>query len=146
MILIVDDDDSVRDMMRRVLVGEGYKVATAADGAEAMAIAAVLKIDLVLLDIGLPDMSGWDTFERMTRANPSMAVVVITARSSQKTMARAAGVGALLEKPLDFPALLRTVAELSSETPATRLARLTGRVDCHYYGKKPQETRSKQIL
>jgi DNA-binding response OmpR family regulator len=138
MILIVDDDDSVREMLRRVLVGEGYAVATAANGAEALQIAAQGDIDLVLLDLNLPAMSGWDTYERLTRANPAMAVIVITARSSQLVMAEGAGVGALLEKPLDFPTLLRTVTSLLAEPPETRLDRLSGGASCYYYRSKPK--------
>jgi two-component system, OmpR family, response regulator len=142
MILIVDDDDSVREMLRRVLVSEGYAVATAADGIQALKIAEAGEIDLVLLDLNLPAMSGWDTFERLTRANPAMAVIVITARSSQLVMAEGAGVGALLEKPLDFPMLLRTVTELLAEAPESRLARLAGKSSCYYYRAKPKKLTS----
>jgi DNA-binding response OmpR family regulator len=146
MILIVDDDDSVREMLRRVLVSEGYAVATAADGAQALKIASGGDVDLVLLDLNMPAMSGWDTFERLTRENPSLAVIVITARSSQLVMAEGAGVGALLEKPLDFPTLLRTVTELLAESPATRLARLSGKSSVYYYKAKPGKSRSKSTL
>ena len=146
MILIVDDDDSVREMLRRVLVSEGYAVATAADGAQALKIANGGDVDLVLLDLNMPAMSGWDTFERLTRENPSLAVIVITARSSQLVMAEGAGVGALLEKPLDFPMLLRTITELLAESPATRLARLAGKSFVYYYKAKPGKSRSKSIL
>jgi DNA-binding response OmpR family regulator len=141
MILIVDDDDAVREMMRRVLVGEGYEVATAADGTQALEIAASLKIELVLLDLNLPAMSGWDTFERLTRADPSLAVIIITARSGQLVTAKCAGAGALLEKPLDFPALLRTVDKLLSEPAESRLARLMGKPAGFYFGKNPGQSR-----
>jgi DNA-binding response OmpR family regulator len=146
MILIVDDDDTVREMLRRVLVSEGYAVVTAADGAQALKIAEGGNVDLVLLDLNMPAMSGWDTFERLTRENPSLAVIVITARSSQLVMAEGAGVGALLEKPLDFPMLLKTVTQLLAEPPATRLARLAGKSSVYYYKAKPEKLRSKSIL
>jgi len=127
MILIVDDDANVREMLRRVLVGEGYEVVTAGDGAQALQIAAATKIDLVLLDLNLPAMDGWDTFERLTAGNPALAVIIITARTGQQVTTEHAGAGALLEKPLDFPNLLRTMHDLLSEPLETRLARLTGR-------------------
>src|SRR5437867_11130864 len=57
-ILIVDDDQSVREMLSRVLEGEGYHTVRAADGAEALDIVAVMPIDLVLLDLNLPGKSG----------------------------------------------------------------------------------------
>jgi DNA-binding response OmpR family regulator len=127
MILIVDDDDSVREMLRRVLEGEGYRILTAATGAQAREIAAAVALDLVLLDLNLPDESGWDTFEVLSRARPLLPVVVVTARSRQLAKARGAGVAALLEKPLDFPRLLQTVADLLGETAESRLARLSGK-------------------
>ena len=146
MILIVDDDDSVRELVRRVLVGEGYAVETAADGAQALKIAAQGNIDLVLLDLNLPGQSGWDTFERLTQTNPALAVIIITARTGQLVTAQSAGVGALLEKPLDFPTLLRMVALMLAEPPENRLARLTGRAGRVYHGNPRQEPQSKHIL
>jgi len=106
-ILVVDDDSSVREMLSRVLAGEGYGVLAAANGAEALEIAAAKKIDLVLLDLNMPGQSGWDTFERLTASQPLLAVIIITARPNQLFTALGAGVGALLEKPLDFPQLLQ---------------------------------------
>lgn len=126
MILIVDDDDTVREMIRRVLVGEGHEAVTAADGAEALKIAAAVKIELLLLDLNLPAMNGWDIFEQLTRADPSLAVIIITARSGQLVTAKCAGAGALLEKPLDFPVLLQTVERLLAEPAESRLIRLMG--------------------
>jgi DNA-binding response OmpR family regulator len=125
-ILVVDDDSSVREMLSRVLVGEGYHVQAASNGTQALAIAAAGSIDLVLLDLNMPGQNGWDTFEGLTKNNPTMSVIIITARSNQMFTALGAGVGALLEKPLDFPELLETVTRLLAESPAVRLARRTG--------------------
>ncbi len=132
-ILLVDDDPSIRQMLGRVLTGEGYSVLFAANGAEALGIAAVNHVDLVLLDLNMPVRNGWDTFERLTAENPFLAVIIITARSNQLFTAAGAGVGALLEKPLDFPTLLHTVSTLLAESAETRLARLAGkRARFHY--------------
>lgn len=125
-ILVVDDDDSVREMLPRVLAGEGYQVWAAADGTAAIEMAAAIKFDLVLLDLNLPGKSGWDTFEALTARDPLLATIIITARSNQLTTAKAAGAGALLEKPLDFAKLLETVSQLLAENAETRLKRLTG--------------------
>ena len=118
-ILLVDDDPSVREMVGRVLIGEGYLVLSAANGPEALRIAATSDIDLVLLDLNMPGQSGWDTFERLTSGNPLLAVMIITARSQQLFTAVNAGVGALLEKPLNFPKLLKTMRDLLAEPPDT---------------------------
>src|SRR5208283_3074471 len=125
-ILIVDDDASVREMLTRVLAGEGYLVWAAANGAAALEIAATTKVDLVLLDLNLPGKSGWDTFERLTTENPLLAVIIITARSNRLFTALGAGAGALLEKPLDFPKLLQTISRLLKEPAESRVARLAG--------------------
>ncbi|HUK81242.1 MAG TPA: response regulator [Verrucomicrobiae bacterium] len=139
-ILLVDDDPSVREMVGRVLTGEGYLVLTAANGPEALRIAASTAIDLVLLDLNMPGQSGWDTFERLTSGNPLLAIVIITARSQQLFTAVNAGTGALLEKPLDYPKMLQTIRDLLAESPETRITRLTGkRADFHYLPSKKRE-------
>jgi DNA-binding response OmpR family regulator len=139
-ILLVDDDPSVREMVSRLLVGEGYLVLTAADGPEAIRIAATAHIDLVLLDLNMPGQNGWDTFEHLTFQNPFLAVIIITARPQQVFTAAGAGVGALLEKPLNFPELLVSVRDLLAESPEIRLARLSGRRrDLHYSPSRRRE-------
>jgi len=125
-ILLVDDDPSVREMVGRVLAEEGYLVLCAANGAEALATATTNRIDLVLLDLNMPGQGGWDTFAELTSRNPFVAVIIITARPNQFFTSLAAGAGALLEKPLDFPTLLRTVRALLTESAEIRLARLMG--------------------
>ena len=115
-ILVVDDDRSVRDMLVRVLVEDGYKATSAADGNEAVEMAAEEPFDLALLDVGLPGKNGWETFINLTRETPSLAVIIITARSNQQSIATHLAADALFEKPLDFPLLLRTVRELLDKT------------------------------
>jgi CheY-like chemotaxis protein len=126
-ILLVDDDPSVREMVGRVLLGEGYRVLFATNGLEALAIAATVEIDLVLLDLNMPGQGGWDTFERLTSGNPLIAVIIITARPQQLFTAANEGVGALLEKPLNITELLETMRGLLAESPEARLARLSGK-------------------
>ena len=126
-ILVVDDDPSVRGMLARVLVGESYLVWSAGNGAEALEIAAGVPIDLVLLDLNMPVKSGWDTLERLMADHPMLTVIVITARPNQLFTALGSGVGALLEKPLDFPKLLQTMSELLAESAEIKLARMAGK-------------------
>jgi len=125
-ILVVDDDIAVRESLAKVLRGMNYEVVLAADGQEALDQFAQERIDLLLLDIGLPIMSGWDAFERITTENPLIPIIVITGHANQHDMAVAAGVGALIEKPLDVPQLLKTMAELLLEPKKSRLLRLCG--------------------
>lgn len=132
-ILVVDDDPSVREMLTRVLLGEGYLALSASDGAEALEIVGGASVDLVLLDLNMPVKNGWDTFERLTAENPLLPIIVITARPNQLFTALGSGVGALLEKPLDFPKLLQTISALFAESAESRLARMTGKAaEFHY--------------
>jgi two-component system response regulator MprA len=137
-ILLVDDDPAVRESLTHVLTGEGYDVVPAANGMEATDPARGRGIDLVLLDLNLPKRDGWDTFELLTRQNPRLPVMIITARSNQLFPALAAGAGALMEKPLDFPKLLQTIRDLIAEPVEARLARLTGKPgEFHYLPALP---------
>ena len=132
-ILVVDDDPSVRTMLKRVLAGEGYRVRSAANGAAALQVAENSPPDLVLLDLKLPDENGWDIFGRLTRKWPSLPVVVITARPNQFFTALAAGVGALVEKPPHIPKMVQTIGRLLRESVETRLARVAGKVTQFHY-------------
>jgi CheY-like chemotaxis protein len=132
-ILVVDDDEGVRKALGLVLSGEGYAVQSAANGTEALDFAQHTPPDLVLLDLKLPDKSGWDVFGRLLRLRPLLPVVVITARPNQLFTALAAGVGALLEKPLQIPRLLQTVNQLLKESIETRLARVSGKLTEFHY-------------
>jgi len=126
-ILVVDDDPQIRESLRKVLRAEGYEVVLAADGQQGIEKFNAEPIDLLLLDLNMPVKSGWDTFERLTSLNPLLPIIVITARPDQYALADAAGVAALMEKPLDVPVLLETMRKLLAEPPETRLARLAGK-------------------
>jgi CheY-like chemotaxis protein len=111
-ILIVDDDASVRLMLARVLMDEGYGVLTAANGVEALGLASTLLVDLVLLDLNMPGTNGWETLDELETHNIVPPVIIITAMPNQHDAARAAGVRAVLEKPLDFPCLIQAVRQV----------------------------------
>ncbi len=125
-ILVVDDDERVRESLRDVLTEEGFLVLTAANGDEALVIAETFPVDLVILDLNMPVRNGWDTFERLSAEHPLLPIIIATARSNQLFTALGAGVGALLEKPLDIPHLLFTVRRLLTEPAEDRLRRLIG--------------------
>jgi DNA-binding response OmpR family regulator len=125
-ILVVDDDPQVRESLRKILQAEGYDVVLAADGQEGLDQFDSKHIDLLLLDLNLPAKSGWDFFERFSSTNPLLPIVIITGRHNQYKLAAAAGVGALMEKPLDVPLLLQTIAALLVEPAEARLKRLVG--------------------
>jgi DNA-binding response OmpR family regulator len=132
-ILLVDDDPTVRDSLNDVLVSKGYVVVPAENGQQALERAGRQPVDLALLDLNMPVKNGWDTFERLTAEHPLLPIIIITARPNQLFTAVNAGVGALLEKPMDIPMLLRTMKRLLAESAEKRLARLAGmETEFHY--------------
>jgi DNA-binding response OmpR family regulator len=132
-ILLVDDDLIVRDSLKDLLLGEGYAVIPAENGQQALDLASQVTADLVLLDLNMPIKGGWDTFEQLTRERPTLPIIIVTARPNQLFTAVSAGAGALMEKPMDIPALLQAIKKLLAERPEQRLARLVGeKSDFHY--------------
>jgi DNA-binding response OmpR family regulator len=123
-VLLVDDDRSVLEALAGVIEAEGFEVVRAANGHEALQKFRRHYIDIVLLDLNMPVKNGWDTFEGLTMVNPLLPIVIITARSDATTDARARGVGAILQKPLDISLLLGTMRELLAEAPSKRLLRV----------------------
>ena len=137
-ILLVDDDPTVRDSLNDVLVGEGYFVIPAENGQQALDLANRFPFDLMLLDLNMPVKNGWDTFEQFTRKHPLIPVIIVTARPNQLFTALGAGADALLEKPMDIPTLLRTIAKLLTESAEQKLARLAGKgTEFHYKAATP---------
>jgi two-component system, NtrC family, response regulator HydG len=112
-ILIVDDDKAHRQMMRAVLSAEGYGIAEAADGREAVDAAKGRFFDLVLMDIRMAVMSGIESLKEIKRINPAIPVIVMTAFASVSTAVEALKSGAhdYLTKPLDVEELKILVAK-----------------------------------
>jgi len=135
-----DGRQRIRGLLQRILEEENYAVVPAANGVEGLELAKTTLPDLVLLDLNLPMQNGWDTFKQLNVENPSLAVIVITARPNQIFPALAAGASALMEKPLDLAKLLRTIRDLLAEPIEARLARMAGqRAEFHYLPPKGRE-------
>lgn len=126
-ILVVDDDESIRGALCKVLASEGYEVELAEDGRQAIEKMIQGAIDLLLLDLGLPVKDGWTALQWLSEVNPLLPVIIITGRWRQAGVAAAAGADVLMEKPLDVPALLRHVHELLEEPPEIRARRIRDR-------------------
>lgn len=99
--LIVDDSDVLRRLIEMCLRPAGFEVATASDGAEALAQAAELAPDLVILDIGLPDMTGWQVLEqlRASSATADSKVLILSGFEDAHSEAKRLGADAALVKP-----------------------------------------------
>ncbi|HWS57506.1 MAG TPA: response regulator transcription factor [Actinotalea sp.] len=81
-VLVVEDDRDIRDVLRRYLERAHHAVLTTGGGAEALQLLAVGQVDLVLLDLGLPDIDGTDVLLAARAAQPPVPVVVLSARST----------------------------------------------------------------
>ena len=132
-ILLVDDDPAIRQILFRLLDEEDYFVLTAANGVEALELDQATKFDLVLLDLNMPVKDGWETFKQLSAKHPLLPIILITARPNQFFPALASGVGALLEKPLDFVKLFHTIRNLLEEPAEERMARYRGRPSVFSY-------------
>ncbi len=112
-LLVVDDNELNRDMLGRRLEKKGYRVLTACDGASALDLIAAQPIDLILLDIEMPGLSGLDVLRevRKTRTGLQLPILMATARTDSADMVEAleAGANDYVVKPLDFPVVLARV-------------------------------------
>ena len=127
-ILLVDDDPAVRLALSRALESENFCVSTASDGSDALQQVCRAAMDLVLLDLNLPDMNGWDVFERMQAFSPSLPIIIITARQDQYALAESAGARAIMEKPLYLPLLIETIDGFVHEPSDQRAQRILNHV------------------
>jgi CheY-like chemotaxis protein len=125
-LLVVDDDHSVRESLRKLLEAEHYDVHTAKAGVDALDYFTFNSTDLVVLDLNLSTDDGWEVFHTMAEVNPFVPTIIITAESDQRRRAVAVGVEALIEKPIDVPAFLKIIRDLLAETSKGRLERICG--------------------
>lgn len=107
-ILIIEDKESMLDMLKQTLEGEGFRVATARDGAEGIRKLGSERIGLVLTDLKLPKKDGFDVLKAAKDENPLIPVIVMTAYGSIETAVKAVKQGAydFLTKPFDTDHLI----------------------------------------
>ncbi|MGH9575660.1 MAG: response regulator [Candidatus Acidiferrales bacterium] len=118
-ILIVEDNEPNRQMLARRLERKGFTVVTAPDGADGYSLALAKTPDLILMDISLPGMDGWEAIgllksESATREIP---VIIVTAHALIDDRSKAVAVGCddYFSKPVDFQRLLDRIGELLTE-------------------------------
>ncbi len=115
-VLVVEDEESVRALLQRILEDGGYTVLLAADGVEATELYAErsAEIDLVVLDIIMPRMGGRETFQRLREINPEIKVLLSSGYSEngQAHDILATGARGFLQKPYDLHRVLRKVREV----------------------------------
>jgi two-component system response regulator MprA len=125
-LLVVDDDPPVRRMLERSLVAEGFTVDIAADGGAALVAAERRAYDVVILDVGMPGLSGIDVCRRMRAKGTTSAILMLTARDaiSDRVLGLQAGADDYLVKPFAIEELVARIHALSrrGQPPGSRLA------------------------
>ena len=112
LVLIVDDDQAVRDFVERVLSEAGYRTMVAGSGPEAIELASKEPIDLLLTDVNMPQMTGDELARRLRHDEPSLKVLYLTGFSDQLFNEKTTlwQDEAYLEKPCTISGLLQAVA------------------------------------
>jgi DNA-binding response OmpR family regulator len=110
-ILIVDDEPSVREVLSEYFVDQGYDVATASGGAEALTMVEQRPPDLVLLDVRMTGIDGVETLRRIRAIAPKLSVIMVTANEDVGLARETLELGALdyVAKPFDFAYLERAI-------------------------------------
>jgi CheY-like chemotaxis protein len=113
-ILVVDDDPAILDLIAQVLLEEGYEVLAVSNGQTAVDLARKVRPHLILLDLMMPQMNGWQVTAAL-KSDPQTRAIPILLLSARREMARTAnelGVTAYLEKPFDLDDLLSRVQRI----------------------------------
>jgi DNA-binding response OmpR family regulator len=108
-ILLVDDEAPLREILARALTARGHRVDQAATYREAFAAATAMNFDLLLVDIYLPDATGWDLLHDLRSTGRSIPAIVLSAIPPSTSRVREFGPLAVLHKPFPMEALLRLV-------------------------------------
>ncbi len=115
-ILLVEDQEDNRDMLSRRLTKKGYQVTLAVDAADAFAKVAAERPDLILMDVGLPEMDGWEATSRLKAAPETRTIPVIAltahAMAEHREKSLAAGCDDFDTKPVELPRLLDKIQTL----------------------------------
>ncbi len=122
-ILLVEDNEMNRDMLSRRLARKGYEVSIAVDGKQGVEMAERDLPDLILMDMSLPVLDGWEATRRLKGADATRAIPVIAltahAMSGDRERALDAGCDDYDTKPIELPRLLEKIESMLNRTPAT---------------------------
>lgn len=116
-ILVVDDEEALRTVLSNELAGEGYEVENASDGDEAISKVQNKKFDLLLLDIKMPRVDGFEVLRFIKKTYPAVKVIMLTGFADLKNAIESKKLGAedFVSKPYDLVDLLTTIERVLSE-------------------------------
>lgn len=118
-IAVIDDDEKITALLRRSLAFEGYEVTTASDGAEGLKLIAQKAADLVVLDVMMPKMDGWEVCRRLREAGIVSPILLLTAKDEVSDRVKGLDLGAddYLVKPFALEELMARVRALLRRRP-----------------------------
>lgn len=123
-ILLVEDNESSRDALARRLERRGYRVVLAVDGEQAVSVGRSAKPDLILMDLGLPIIDGWEATRQLkgdgSTRNIPIIVLSAHAMTNDREMALAAGGDEFDSKPVRFERLLEKIESLLAKSVLVR--------------------------
>ena len=128
-ILIVEDEERISSFLKKGLRSNGFTASVAETGQDALALARSGEFDLVILDIGLPDMDGYEVLQRLRAGNQRMSVIMLTARDAvtDRVAGLEQGADDYVTKPFSFEELLARVrARLRTERTAEQTVLAAG--------------------
>ena len=122
-VLVVDDEPDTLELVKLVLESAGFKTMLATSGREALKLAQISKPDLVLLDIMMPDMDGWEVFRKLKEKDPAIPIAILTAKA--QNIDRLLGLHVLkaddyITKPFGKNELIDRVKKLTGTVTATK--------------------------
>ncbi len=121
-VLVIDDEDGIRDVFRDALTMFGYRVDATPSGFHALSMFAGTRHRVVLTDLAMPEMSGWEVIERLRGIDPKVAIIIVTGHALQTDIDRAhAEHIVLVQKPVMIRVLAQLIATvLGLDAPPTR--------------------------
>jgi CheY-like chemotaxis protein len=113
-ILVIDDEDAVRGLLRKILEGAGYQVREAADGRKGVQSLAEISADLVITDLVMPEQEGLETLQIIRREHPHVKMIAISGAFGGQFLVTAEHLGAqgILRKPVEPQQLLQMVRQV----------------------------------
>jgi CheY-like chemotaxis protein len=119
-VLVIEDNQDNVDVVTRFLQREGYRVLHATDGAKGVTIAKTLRPDLILMDLSMPEMTGWEAAAAIRSNTPTahVPIIAVTAHAFAEDVSRAmqAGCDSFVTKPVVYPRLMRKIRSMLGET------------------------------
>jgi len=116
-VLVVDDEEIMRDVLETLLSAEGYRVDLAKTGEDGLEAYGRRAYDVVLLDVSMPGMGGIEALKEMKHQNPDLQIIILTGHGTLQAGVEAMKVGAMdfMEKPVDINKLMAKISEAKNK-------------------------------